>query len=197
MLAILLLSAFLVKGASLGVGARTSPPANDPAPDNLPRDDSRKLLDALAPGEWAQHLPGLPISLTLPLARANSRFLFFPRSDSAADFGGSVRRCQVLGARLWRPRTDRFRDDTQLLEREMLSCAIDGPVFVGSPHGALDDKDEHNNDDGSGDQDGSRDSEAERECQVLMPGGILVRSHNLCARHFGSICQPIASADSQ
>lgn len=131
--------------------------------------DQHRLLEALAPGALADHLPTFPIPFTLPIGpdgperQRQHRFLLFPAADSRADHAASMRRCQVLGARLWQLSTPVDHEKMLVaMQREMLSCVVDGPVFVGSSKAG--------------------------ECTVLMPGGVVVTAEDLCQRSFGSLC---------
>ena len=118
------------------------------------------LLKELAPFELENHLPSFPIPFTLPFN--NRRFLYFPE-DSKADYYSSIQRCRAMNGEL-----TSIDYENVNIEREMLSCIIDVPCHVVKG--------------------GNMKMENGGECTVLIPGGIIVSSRELCKKEFGSLC---------
>ena len=118
------------------------------------------LLNELAPFELENHLPSFPIPLTLPFN--NRRYLYFPE-DSKADFYSSLQRCRALNGEL-----SIIDSENISVEREMLSCIIGVPCHIVKG--------------------GNRRMENGGECSVMIPGGIIVSSRELCKKEFGSLC---------
>jgi hypothetical protein len=118
------------------------------------------LLRELAPFELENHLPSFPIPFTLPF---NNRLYFYFPEDSKADHYSSLQRCRALYGEL-----SNIDIEDASVEREMLACIIDTPIHIVKK--------------------GKKAVSEGGECTVMMPGGIIVSSRNLCKRELGSVC---------
>ena len=116
------------------------------------------LLEELAPFELQNHLPSFPIKFQMPIGDRITQYLYFPE-DSAANYQSTLMRCHALGAKLWSP------SGPTTTEKEMLACAILNPVWIKTPP-----------------------TFQQSQCSVMLPGGMIVSSAELCKRSFGSLC---------
>lgn len=119
------------------------------------------LLKELAPFEIDHHLPTFPVPFTLPLSpnQKDTKYIYFPGEDSAADRDASIMRCRALEGELYDSSGD-------AVEREMIACVIGDVIHVNR-----------------------RGKSSGADCWVMLPGGAMANSADYCKRPYGSVCK--------